>query len=732
MARRMKLFALTIFTGAFLLFQVQPLIAKFILPWFGGTPAVWTTCMLFFQTFLLAGYAYAHLTVRYLTPRKQALLHIALLLAALAFLPVVPRAHWKPGPADEPIGRILLLLPACLGLPYFVLSATSPLLQAWFSRLNPGVTPYRLYALSNAGSLLALVSYPFVFEPALTRQTQASVWAWSFGVFVLLCGACAWRLWRTGLDSLLSTSHVPEEHPTPNIQRPTPNDYPNHGHWKFDVRCWMLDVFRRSMADASVSGNAPPATLNRLLWFLLPLCGSVLLLATTNKLCQDVAVVPFLWVLPLSLYLITFILCFDSPRWYFRKSYNLLLIPMLALLCLALFLAQAMPLPGQIAIYTGGLFVACMVCHGETCRLRPPPRFLTSFYLLIAAGGAAGGILVAVVAPLLFRSYAEMNWGVWLLAALVLLISIREKTVWQIRKRSGRVWPPVLAGVAALGLILSLQVWRAQWNTISISRNFYGVLRVFEFYKDHPSSHAFELKHGDIRHGLQFVNPPMSAQPTAYYHPDSGVGLALRFFPRQTDRRVGLVGLGVGTLAAYGKPGDTFRFYEINPEIKRLAETRFTYLKHSAARVEVVLGDARLSLENEPPQQFDLLVLDAFNGDAIPVHLLTEEAFTIYLRHLKPDGAIAVHISNRHLDLLPVLEGLAARFDLDLTHFGSAPPPNLLWLERAEYVLLSRNRGFLSSLRILAAASEPARNPAAVPLWTDDHASLFRILRRPF
>jgi SAM-dependent methyltransferase len=689
----MRIFALTIFAGAFLLFQVQPLIAKFILPWFGGGPGVWTTCMLFFQVFLLGGYAYAHLTSRFFSPRVQAGLHWILLAAALVLLPIQPAAHWKPSPGGDPTGHILLLLTVCLGLPYFALSATGPLLQAWFSRLQPGAAPYRLYALSNIGSLLALLSYPFVFEPILTRRAQAILWSCSFGVFALLCGGCAWRLWRSN--------------PAPAFRSD-----------------------KNGRTGNSLASAPPPALPTQVLWFALPACGSVLLLATTNKLCLDVAAIPFLWILPLSLYLLTFILCFDRPAWYVRKTFTLLLIPFLGLACYALFQGSRLPLLGQIIIYCGTMFICCMVCHGEVCRLQPPPRFLTSFYLLIAAGGAAGGIWVAAVAPRIFNSYAELNWGFVSLAALLLILHAREKTTWRVAARPRPLWPALLTGMLVLAAALFVQSLRAAQHAIFTSRNFYGVLRVFDLLPGNPR-HAFKLNHGDIVHGLQFTDPVLATTPTTYYDESSGVGLALDNFPRQANRRVGLVGLGTGTLAAYGRRGDTFRFYEINPEVVRLAGTDFNFLMTSRARVEVVPGDARLSLENESPQQFDLLVLDAFSSDAIPVHLLTQEAFTDYFRHLKPDGVIAVHISNRHLDLLPVVAGAAKHFQLLMIEINRKEDPASWWVYPSNWVLLSRNHDFMYSPAIMSKASMmPDQAAANSILWTDDYASLFPIVRR--
>jgi SAM-dependent methyltransferase len=682
------LFAITIFLGAFLLFQVQPMMAKFILPWFGGGPGVWTVCLLFFQVFLLGGYAYAHALTRFCNRRVQAAVHLLLLGAGLFCMPITPGPQWQPAVDANPTWHILVLLTVCLGLPYLMLAATGPLLQAWFSQVRPGKSPYRLYALSNAGSLLALVSYPFVFEPAFTRRTQAAIWGWCFGVFVLFCGTCGFKLWRKAQDLAKQTSsHTPE------------------------------------------SSAMPPAAQSKLWWFALPACGSVLLLATTNKLCLDMPSVPFLWVLPLSLYLLSFIICFDRPAWYSRKIFMPVLIPLFGLLCYALFKGYAATFLSQILIYGSNLFVGCMICHGETVRLKPAPQFLTSFYLLIAAGGAAGGLFVGLLAPVIFHSYAELNWGFGVLAVLITGICFREKIEIQLRNRHWPAWPTALTGALLLGAALLFQSHRAAQNALSTTRNFYGVLRVVE---GNPGSEyqAFKLVHGGITHGLQFANPARSMLATTYYNEPSGIGVVLENFPRETNRCVGVVGLGTGTLAVYGRHGDTFRFYEINPEVRRLAETGFSFVKNSAATVEVVPGDARLSLQREPSQQFDVLVLDAFSSDAIPVHLLTREAFEIYFRHLKPDGVIAVHISNRHLNLLPVTIGVAKYFRTYIRAINWDEPNHPWWFSSSRWVILSCNEPFMMSQPLAAHASiMPDEDAKQAVLWTDDYASVLPLVK---
>jgi hypothetical protein len=683
----MRILGLTIFAGAFLLFQVQPLLAKFILPWFGGGPGVWTTCLVFFQVMLLLGYGYAHGISRRLSPRAQAIAHVGLLLVALCFLPVIPSIAWKHGSSDNPTWRILLLLTVTLGVPYLALAATGPLLQAWFSRLHPERSPYRLYALSNVGSLLALVSYPIMFEPALTRQMQAKAWSWSFATYAVLCGVCALRFWR-GVGELR-------------------ND---------------------SSKEAAATPDTVPNRITKAMWFGFPACGTVILLATTNKLCQDLASVPFLWILPLGLYLLTFILCFDRVTRYPRKIATALLIPALALMCYAL-VTDRVALWAQIAIYNGCLFVFCMICHGEVYRLRPSARFLTSFYLFVAAGGAAGGLFVGLVAPVIFQSYAELNWGLWLICALAFVLHAMEKTRWTFQGRTWRIWPPLLFNVIMMGMVLETVSWNDTRNLVAASRSFYGVLRVRELDENGPL-HSFRLMNGGINHGVQFVNPTMSNVPTSYYAQGGGLGVVMQNFPRKQNRRIGVIGLGIGTVAAYALPGDTVRFYEINPQVEQIARTRFTYLAQCAGKVEVVMGDARLSLENEASQQFDILVLDAFSSDAIPMHLLTREAFEIYFRHLNHFGALAVHISNRHLNLFPVMAGIAKEFRTQIADVNWRPPTMVSVFAESDWVIISRNQPFMMSPAVLAKATKmSSQNSERAILWTDDRTSLIPILK---
>jgi hypothetical protein len=810
----MAVYALTIFIGAFLLFQVQPLMGKYILPWFGGGPGVWTTCMLFFQVLLLGGYAYAHFTSRWLKPRTQAVVHLVLLVAALALLPITPGDAWKPHGDGNPTLQILLLLAASLGLPYFVLSATGPLIQHWFSRANPGVSPYRLYALSNVGSLLALVSYPFFFETRFTRIAQATLWGWGLLAYVVCCGLCAVRFWKAeGGGQQAEAGATPDAAPSASPS-PEPTGAPTflsafgNGANGADRNVGApMGLVHGAKARPLVVEAAPePSTFTQLLWLLLPACASVLLLATTNKLCQDVAVVPFLWVLPLALYLLSFVICFDSPRWYMRFPFTIALVAALAGWCWALFYGSDWSIWKQVAVYCGGLFVCCMVCHGELYRLKPDPRQLTRFYLMIAAGGALGGLFVAVAAPALFTDYYELHWGLFLCGLLFLLVCIADRRAdtsaqgsaapgagtgkewrwlacvlplfifggldWFIVRMAGQsaaisktyflglrigMWT-VLAllvvswiarkkfrsfqhwhflaclwlflGLAGLGATLMIQSRDSREERVYRSRSFYGVLTVYEYNKTDPESHYFLLQHGRITHGLQFADPVRAAWPISYYGSQSGIELGVEALP-PGPRRIGVVGLGTGTMAAFGRAGDYLRLYEINPQVRKVAASRFTYLPRCKGEAEVVLGDARLSLEREPPQHFDLLVLDAFSSDAIPVHLLTKEAFEVYARHLNPNGVIAVHISNHYLDLEPIVVNLARHFGYKLAaiDYDDMNEEGEWWLYSSTWILLTRDERIIHSPAIRAAAYAVGTNTAKVPLWTDDFTSLYQVLK---
>lgn len=672
----MFLYAATIFASAFLLFLVQPVMAKQILPWFGGSATVWTTCLVFFQSALLAGYAYADWLVRRPSPRNGLKLHVVLLVASLALLPIVPAAHWKPSGDENPIWLILGMLVATIGLPYFLLSSTSPLVQAWFARHFPGRSPYRLFALSNLASMLALLGYPFLLEPWIATRTQSLGWSIGYAAFAVLCAATGWASLRLA----------------PQAGAPAPN------------------------APAGLD-EAPPTTARQALWIALSATGSILLLAISNHITQNVAAVPLLWIVPLSLYLLTFILCFDGTGWYRRD----LIVSMVAAVLGVMAWTQADPdlthvLAIQLGVFCAGLFLACMFCHGELVRLKPAPRWLTRFYLTISLGGALGAVLVGIVAPLVLPAYFELGAALVLCAALLL---------WQVR-RDHKVFGAL--AVVSLAVTIGCAVWYVREfydQTIVATRNFYGVLRVWETGSD--ADRRRTLIHGTIMHGTQYFDPLLRRQPTTYYTATSGVGRAIEsLHPRLEPVRVGVIGLGTGTLAAWGAKGDVYRFYEINPSVIEIAGRDFTFLADSEATVETALGDARLVLEREAPQQFDVLAIDAFSSDAIPVHLITHEALGIYLRHMKPSGIVAFHVTNRFLDLAPVVEALAHAHGLaavlvsdDGKDTGSSV---------SDWVLLSKDPAALEKPAIADAASEiaPRRDWR---LWTDDFNNLVQVLR---
>jgi SAM-dependent methyltransferase len=674
-----SLATLVVFLGAFLLFAVEPLIGKFILPWFGGSPAVWTACMLFFQATLLAGYAYAHLATRHLAPTRQRGLHLLLLAASLAFLPITPDPGWKPQAGADPTLRILALLGATLGLPFLLLAATGPLVQSWMSAREPHGSPYGLYAVSNAASLLALLSYPSLVEPTLAVGRQALSWSAAFLLFAAAFATLVWRSGGCGALSPLGAGAVPH-----------PRD--------------------------------PYA-----LWAGLSACGSVLLLAITNELTLDVAPMPLLWVLPLAIYLLTFVLCFARDHWYQRRWY----LRGMALAVAAMAWASAsdprLGLPLEISIYSASLFVCCMICHGELVALRPPAERLTAFYLSISAGGAAGGLFVAALAPRFFPDLFELPIALTGAALLSLVAASRGPGA---RRSRGPSPTAVAAALAAvLGLALYVQARRLERDYRLLARNFYGTVKVKdERGEGDPAGARRVLIHGSILHGVELVGGNRRRAATAYYGPHTGIGIALREWRPSPRRRIGVIGLGAGTLATYGRSGDSFRFYEINPLVAEIARRDFSFLADSPARVELVVEDARLALEREAGQQFDLLAVDAFSSDSVPSHLLTLEAFELYFRHLKPAGVLAFHVSNRYLDLASLVGATARATGRRWLWVRTAEEPRGA-VFAAEWAFVTNDREFLATPELGRAATEPDPSWQAVTPWTDASSSVFRILR---
>jgi hypothetical protein len=657
------------------------MIGKFILPWFGGTPAVWSTAMLFFQVLLTGGYAYAYWLVK--RPR-QGWIHIALLGMTIALLtalglvwssPITPSAEMRPADVSFPVFNIFLLLTISVGLPYFMLAANGPLMQAWFSRVFPERSYAKLYALSNVGSLFGLLAYPLFIEPTFSLRQQGWLWAGGFVLFALVAGFISQR-----------TNGA--------IQK-----------------------------TESISTSEKPSSPLQALWIILSGTASLFLLSVTNQISQEVAVIPFLWILPLAIYLLSFILAFSDSRWYERRLYTLLFsIASLATLW-TLLNTGSLNVIVQISIYGILLFLATMICHGELYRLRPHADHLTSFYLMVSFGGAAGGIFVNLVAPFLFTGYWEFYLA-WLLTIILLIVMLLSRFSMSVNVQSRVMGLSFLIAV----VLFSFGLDNYQ-GALFVERNFYGVIRVKEIDKN-----AVAMIHGVTVHGVQYLND--RTRPTTYYVQDSGVGLLLQNYPRGGQGlRVGVLGLGAGTLATYAHQGDVYRFYEINPVVVRLAEGEdgyFTFLKDSKANVSVVTGDARISLEQEfaagEKYNFDVLVLDTFSSDSIPVHLVTKEAFSLYLEHLAPNGVIAAHISNRHLNLQPVLGQLAQEFGLQMIMIdkpvsmdaGSFP---------SEWVLLTHDSSLFEIPAIKSHAKTFDGYNSPIRIWTDDYSNLFQILK---
>jgi hypothetical protein len=764
--------------GAFLLFSVQLLIGKYILPWFGGTAGVWTACLLFFQTTLLAGYWYAHTSVSRLSPPVQAKLHVMLVLVSLAMMsgaaffwpsPITPGPSWKPQSGNIAVWLILRVLMVSVGASVSLLATTGPLMQHWFTLVYPGKSPYRLYALSNFGSLMGLLSYPLVLEPLLKLRMQAWLWCAAYVAYAVAAIVCARSVARSNAETQA--------------------------------------IAQRATAEDGTATR--PGRQDKVLWFFLAAMGSLLLLATTHFITQDLAPIPLLWTLPLAVYLISFILCFDHARWYRPSLFHLLLWATTLLIIVIYYSGAGLRLWMFIGAFLLVFFAGCVLCHGELYRRRPSPMYLTSFYLMIALGGVAGSAFVNLLAPLLFQGYWEMEFGLAACLLTMAVMAIRDQTSWAHRNNpfvaaallactlltlvlwlnkphmlihfrsdwrlwtlslvalgctllafaswnhAGRkiaVYAPLLtrwcllASVVAAGVVLVME-GTAQYRFSNWAhRNFYGVLYVEHRSPPDARLSFYALRHNSTQHGVQMIAPEMRRYPTSYYSQTSGVGLMLLNYPGHQVKtasfrplRVGVIGLGVGVIAAYGLPGDVFRFYEIDPEVIRVARGQggfFSFVHDSPAQVEIVEGDARIQLERElasgRPQGYDILAIDAFSGDTVPTHLLTSEAFQLYLKHLRDENSvIAFHVSNRSVDLSSVIGAQAERFRLH-TAFINGPgfsDPVVQELVAANWwILLSRNPDMLS-LPAIAQVSRPLPLRRGLHLWTDDRNNLLEILK---
>ncbi len=675
----MLVYAATIFLSAFLLFQIQPMLAKFILPWFGGSAAVWSAALLFFQLLLLGGYFYAHCLVRYLRPKTQVIVHAALLAISLLTLPIVPSPHWKPGTnAGDPSMRILLLLAATAGLPYILLAATSPLLQAWYSRTRPGAIPYRLFALSNFGSMLALLSYPVLFEPNFALGAQAKIWSVAYAVFAIACTIAGWK-------------------------------------------------GRQGERAPSAENASRPRIADILLWIALAACASTLLLAVTSHLTQNVAPIPLLWIVPLSLYLLSFILCFESGRLYNRVLFLPLFAGSLGLLAWGDYMYENnADLNRFIPALCAALFICCMVCHGELARRKPDPRHLTLFYLMISVGGAAGGLFVALLAPRLFTGFWELP--IAMIASAVLVMCVLWRAV---ENKTARM--VIRTVMVAVVIVFSAYLGRAEWKKsqgylLSV-RNFYGVLRVRDDAATPNVAARRVLVHGTISHGWQLLAPGSDRIATSYFGTGSGVSRAIRTKGEAGPLRIGVLGLGAGVTATLARAGDTLHYYEINPLVVEIANRDFGFLRGCPAAKQVLLGDGRLVLESLPDEALDVLVLDVFSGDAIPVHLLTREAFAIYQRHVKPDAVMAIHITNRFLDLLPVVAEAAQEAGwtgVIVTDDGLDQPK---FYSESDWVVLSRSATIFKHANFQDGFVDKLRTRAKFRPWTDDYSNVVQILR---
>ena len=690
-------FAVTVVLSAFLLFLVQPLVGKVVLPWFGGAPAVWTTCLLFFQLVLLGGYAWSHLVVRRLQGPWQRRAHVLLLVTALVSLvvttalwgtPLVPSNALRPEGSDAPTLRLLLLLGLSVGLPYFALSSTGPLLQAWVAQRVPAVTAMRLYAASNVGSLVGLLAFPVFFEPLWPLRSLAWAWAFGFTLFAVLCASLAWT--------------------APVVPRDTANE--------------------TKLGARTVAG-----------WIILAALPSALLLATTNHLTQDVAPIPFLWVLPLVLYLASFVITFDSDRWY-RRGWALPALAGMGLFVAGLLLYPTEPSAlAALVGYLGFLAVACVAGHGELVRRRPAGEHLTAFYLAVSVGGALGGFAVAVVAPRVLRDFYELPIVAALMVvavAVAVLPGLPSPRPSPPRGEGDSFWlgRAFLPVSVLLAILFGWSIKSRGVDVLETRRDFFGVLRV------ERDPRGLVLMHGRVLHGAQLADPAKRRLATTYYAPASGVGRLLRSY--QGPVRVGAIGLGVGTLAAYVKPGDDYRFYEISPTVVALAGGKapggdgvgrengghFTWLSDAPARPSVVLGDARTSLEREAPNRYDVIVVDAFSGDSVPTHLLTKEAFELYRAHLASDRSVlALHVSNRYLNLLPVVARLARELGLHslVVDIDKGHPED--WALSSLWVLLSKDPEALR-LDVPADDASTLATVAEGPLWTDEFTSLWGLV----
>ena len=700
------LYLMPVVLGAFLLFQVQPLIARMLLPSFGGGASVWTACMLFFQVLLLAGYAYAHGLSR-MSLRRQFMFHSVVLALSLWALPIGLAEDFMPEP-QSPLRQLVVALLLSVGMPYAVLAATGPLLQQWFARQFEARSPYFLYAWSNAASLIALLSFPFLIEPHLDRAWQTMSWSVAFFCYVLLMLLLMFRLWR--LAPTLAVTPEAGKAKVALVQNVDAEPEIRHAPW---------------------------------FWLLYSALGVVFLVATTNAMTQNVAPVPFLWVVPLAIYLLTFIICFQSTRWY-QRSYAIWVLGLISLIAVMMhFIGTQFNLVSQLSIYLALLTVGCLICHAELAKAKPQSSQLTGFYLMLAFGGCVGSAFVAFGATWLFDQFLEFPLA---FVVLLLVLALQRLQVPIVKSPTSslslRLWqffwqtPSRRSGFLALAFaalsVGLLHELTGLFSTADVyrSRNFYGVLAVKDVTVDGFTERR--LIDGSTSHGTQYLDEAAKTKPLSYYRPGTGAAQALTFKSADKGRiNAGFIGLGAGTLAAYGQAGDHYRFYELNPAVIKVAGQYFSYLADSKAQISLVEGDGRVSLHQElaqgQRQQFDVLVIDAFAGDSIPQHLLTLEAMALYQQHLAPDGIIAVHISNTHLDLLPLMMGTAQALNWQLGYFKTLP--NQPHEHQTEWVWLSAQQQAWPT-EFAGTAFSPIDIKGKSPIkWTDQYSDLLSLLK---
>jgi spermidine synthase len=687
----MIIYAITVFTSAFLLFQVQFIMARYVLPWFGGSSSIWTTCLLFFQVLLPLGYLYAHLLKRYCPSKAQGLVHVFLVAVSFYFLPIIPDESLKPTEFGSPVFQIIELLLRTVGIPFLLLSSTAPLIQHWFSNSFQDRSPYRLYAVSNFGSLLGLISYPVFFEQYFSITAQSQFWAYGFSLYALGCVLSAGVTTRRAVDL--------------DLDKPT---------------------------------GESVCLRDRLMWLILPAIGTLMLLASTTQITKNVAAIPLVWAIPLSLYLVSFIICFDKPKWYERRIWIAALILLLAGTCFELHYSGHSSFFAQISLYSMLLFSICMVCHGELYLRKPEVNLLTSYYLHIGFGGALGSIFVAVIAPIVFYDYWEFYIG--LIGSYLILATLFFTKTTAASETPSRFKSPafLLYAVGGLGLLacIVLKVKNDQEYVISATRNFYGRLRVIDI----PFVQGLTLrkiKSGSISHGTEILFGTNEYIPTTYFGPGSGVGKMFAHLYSTTLANqpldAGFIGLGCGTLAVYGRPGDSFTFYEINPHVVEAAQEFFSYLKDSKARIEHRVGDARILLEQQRAHvgsnKFDLFVVDAFYGDTPPIHLLTHEAITLYFDHLKEGGFLALNISNLYLNMIPVMRTIAKKMDIEaFVLFDKVVGKSKYIYNDSTWMVLTKDRTLKSSQIFKAHYTRKIKEEDEI-LWTDDLSNVFSILK---